>query len=1232
MADSPRIAAAPPPLREDPPPVIGSLIATLAGLVAVPPPEALLTVAEKSGFRATARHEDVQALCRALDDASGLIALDEIGKSEEGRGIPALILADPPIKSLAEVKEDAGERLTAIAFGDIHAGEVCGKEALPILARDLIGEGEHPSLLKDLVLILIPILNPDGNERISKENRPEQVGPEEGVGIRENAKGLDLNRDWTKLESAEIRAFTRLLNRVDPQLVVDTHATNGSHHQYTITFEGPKHPASASLRDYARGIMLPEVSRNLQAKHGWKSFFYGNFNGDKTLWTSYPAEPRYGTNLMGVRGHLALLSEAYAYASYKDRVLATRDFVRALLDHAAAHKAKLKEMHKAARQAPRPGTPIALRTEARPLPGKVEILGDGPGDERRAYEVTWVNDQAGILFAEIPAAYAIPAEAAEAINTLKRHGLAVEELREDIEVDGSRERITAVAQGERPFQGHRTTRVETAPEPGPVALKAGTLIVRTDQPRGSLAALLLEPRSEDGLLTWNAFDSLLKAGEFSPVIRLGNLPPLLTTPAEPLPESEKARAAGGEQGHGTPGFRATWLPDGDHYLQPRAGGTFVVEAAMGRMQAAPDSKALARALASIPTITAEEADRIARQGDYTLDPQREAALINLDDDLYYARMDGSAAVRLTSNPEPEELASFSPDGRFVAFVRSQDLWAIDLRERAERSLTSDGDGPVRNGQASYIYYEEVFDRNARAYWWSPDSRRIAFLQFDDTPVKRLPVFDALSYQISEQPSWPRAGDPNPLVKLGIADVSGSAPRYANLSDYTEGSFLIMRAYWRPDGDSLFAYVQDRSQTWLDVLEWSGREKPARKLRETTKAWVETLDAPQWLEDGSFLLLSERTGWKHLDRYRADGTREAAITSGEWAIRSVVRVDEAAGWAYFTARKDQPLATDFYRARLDGSTVERLTPERGNHAISMSPNGKWFVDRWSSRDEPPRAVLRNSDGKLARTLDSNPLRALARLGMPRREPVTIPTADGFALPGEIIEPKGLDASKKYPVLITTYGGPRFPTIADEWGLDPDDKALSDAGFLVFRIDPRSATDRSAASAWTAYRRLGVGELKDIEAALKWLLGNKSHADKSRVGIRGASYGGFLTSFALTHSDMFAAGVAEAPVTDWRDYDTIYTERYMGTPQENPDGYRDTSAVRAAGKLRGKLLLIHGGRDHNVPIHNTMKLADALQRANKDFELMIYPTAQHGGWGQHGNRLAIDFLKRTLGGPR
>lgn len=1211
--------------------MIGLPLALLACLIA--PPEGLLTVAEKSEYKATARHADVLALCRALDDASGLISLEMIGKSEEGRDLPALILADPPIASLEQVKEDAGGRLIAVAFGNIHGGEVCGKEALPILARDLIGEGDHPPLLKNLVVILVPILNADGNERIAKENRPEQVGPEEGVGIRENAKGLDLNRDWTKLESAEIRAFTRLLNRVDPHLVIDTHATNGSHHQYTLTFEGPKHPASAALRDYAREEMLPEVSRRMEARSGWKSFFYGNFNGDRTLWTSYPAEPRYGTNLMGLRGHLAILSEAYAYAPYKDRVLATRDFVRSVLEYAVEQKDKIKGLHRTSRQAPRPGAAIALRTEARPLPGKVTVLGDGPDDQRRPYEVTWLNDQVGTLFAKVPAAYAIPAEATEAVAALKHHGLLVDELREDIEVDAGFERVTSLAQDDRPFQGHRMTRAETAPESGSVMLKAGTLLVRTDQPRGTLATLLLEAQSEDGLCAWNALDARLKAGERFPIIRLDELPPLLTTPAEPLPEVGPRPGAGGAaEGHGDAfGLRATWLEDGDHYLQSRRGAEMVVEAATGRMNPGRDTKAMVRALAGLPTIGEGEARSIG-QGRYILDPKREAALVAFANDLYYVRMDGSSAERLTNTPEPEELASFSPDGRFIAFYRGGDLWAIDLAAHTERRLTTDGGGTISNGKASYIYYEEVFDRNSRAYWWSPDSRRIAFLQFNDAPVRSLPVFDALSYQVSERPNWPRAGDPNPLVRLGIAEVSGSTPRFANLSEYSEGSYLIMRAYWRPDGGALFAYIQDRSQTWLDILEWPGQGAPERKLRETTGAWVETLEAPHWLKDGSFLFLSERTGWKHLYRHQQDGKPATAITSGEWAIRAVARVDEEQGWIYFTARKDQALGTDFYRIRLDGTGLERLTPKKGDHAVAMSPNGRWFIDRWDSREHPARAVLRDAAGKAVRTLDSNPLRASARTAPRPRELVSITTADGFVLYGEITEPANLDPSKKYPVYITTYGGPRAPTITDNWQPDGRDKDLLDAGFLIFRIDPRSATDRGAVSAWSAYKKLGVQEIKDIEEALTWLLKAKPYADKDRVAIRGASYGGFLTAFALTHSKMFAAGVAEAPVTDWHDYDTIYTERYMGTPQDNPEGYRATSAVRAAGKVSGKLLLIHGGRDHNVPIHNTMKLADALQRAGKDFELMIYPTAEHGGWGQHGNKLAIDFLKRTLGGPR
>jgi dipeptidyl-peptidase-4 len=237
-----------------------------------------------------------------------------------------------------------------------------------------------------------------------------------------------------------------------------------------------------------------------------------------------------------------------------------------------------------------------------------------------------------------------------------------------------------------------------------------------------------------------------------------------------------------------------------------------------------------------------------------------------------------------------------------------------------------------------------------------------------------------------------------------------------------------------------------------------------------------------------------------------------------------------------------------------------------------------------------------------------------------------------LEAELILPPDLDITRKYPVWFTTYGGPHAPTVADSWaGGRMWDHALAREGFIVFHMDPRSASGKGAASAWTAYKHLGVQELEDIKTAINWLK-QKPYVDGARIGMSGHSYGGYITSYAMTHCDLFAAGIAGAPVTDWRDYDSIYTERYMGLPQDNPDGYNVSSVVRAAGRLHGKLLILHGAIDDNVSLRNTMRLVEALESANKDFELMIYPSSRHGIFGQHYNKLQLDFIRRTLGGAK
>jgi dipeptidyl-peptidase-4 len=341
------------------------------------------------------------------------------------------------------------------------------------------------------------------------------------------------------------------------------------------------------------------------------------------------------------------------------------------------------------------------------------------------------------------------------------------------------------------------------------------------------------------------------------------------------------------------------------------------------------------------------------------------------------------------------------------------------------------------------------------------------------------------------------------------------------------------------------------------------------------------------------------------------------------------MDEKSGWVYFTAKKDSPLASNLYRVRLDGSGLQRLTSGSGDHQVSLSPGGSYFLDTWSSHAEPTKVRLCTTEGTTARMIDINPVYAREEYRVGLFEMVQVPTSDGTLLDGTLLKPPDFDPNRRYPVWMMIYGGPHLPTVHDNWaGGRLNDEMLAQRGFIIFHVDPRSATFKGARSTWSAYRQLGVQELKDLEAAVKWLSGH-AWVDPARIGLSGGSYGGFMTSFALTHSKLFAAGIASAPVTDWHNYDSIYTERFMNTPQENPEGYEATSVVKAAPNLHGRLLLVHGIMDDNVHVQNAFQLVEALQKADKDFEVMIYPRARHGGFTlRHYQRLMLDFMERSL----
>lgn len=1239
----------------------------------------LQTVAESSDFTRTSSHAEVIALCEELAEASDRVTLGSMGVSGQGLDLPLLILADPPI----ELAEDAAKsgKLVVFLFGNIHAGEVCGKEALPMLVRDM-ALGERPDILDDLIILVAPNYNPDGNDKFDPDNRPGQLGPIE-MGERENTQGLDLNRDYIKLEAPETRALTKLLSEWDPHVIVDTHTTNGSHHRYLITYMGPRHPAGDSeVVEFTRDTLLPAIDGRFEEATGEHAFFYGNFADKHTKWTTYPAEPRYGAASRGLRNRISILSEAYSYAPYKDRVLGTLAFCEAILAESSAHASEIKQLTKDADKRtidagrnPTDDDTVALRIEADAFPDKVTALGfdeyddegnktDWTGDEgEQDYEVELINDIRASHSVDRAFAYLFPEELAPVAELLQRHGIEVREVREHIEVDGEVYRIDAFDISERPFEGHRMIKdVRAAAIPRSVRAEPGMFLVRTDQKLGALASYLLEPEATDGIVAWNllrteglagstheddasvdgVINEHLVTGEDFPIWRVPEFAPITSLPLAPLPEDRETDqpitfdVLYGKNGadrinlNGAPASISRWLDD-EHYEQRKEGRTYKVQAATGRAEAydtEPDD--IAERLATHPTIDEDDAKRIANRSFSRPDPEAERVVFTHAGDLYTAGLDGSGVARLTSTPEREEIARLSPDGEFIAFVRDNNLWVVDLETQTERALTTGGADDHRFGKASWVYYEEIFWRDWKAYWWSPDSQKIAFFETDSASVPHFTIIhDGEEPQRAETVRYPKPGDRNPHVLLHVVDRAGGAPRQLDLTDYDEGAYLVSHVQWTPDSKRVRLDIQDRTQTWLDLVLAPASGSDAKRLfRETTEAWVESQHDAEYLEDGSFILASERDGWRHLFHFDAKGALINQITSGEFEARTLHHIDEDSGWVYFSGTVDSHIAQNLYRVRLDGTDLTRLTHDPGSHAVQLSPDANIFIDRWSSFDEPTRVALRNSEGSLIRWIDTNPVHDLDVYERGDYTLVEIPSEKGVSLQASILTPPDFDPTHAYPVWFMTYAGPHAPTVSDSWRRGRAyDHMLSQLGMVVFRMDPYPASGKGAVSAWSCYKQFGVREMQDIEEGIAWLTA-LDYIDADRIGMAGHSYGGFMTAYALTHSDLFASGIAGAAVTSFRDYDSIYTERYMDTPQNNPDGYDGTDISKAAEDLHGRLLITHGTMDDNVHMQNSIKLISALQKAEQEFELMIYPGSRHGGFGAHYNKLQLDFISRTL----
>lgn len=685
-----------------------------------------------------------------------------------------------------------------------------------------------------------------------------------------------------------------------------------------------------------------------------------------------------------------------------------------------------------------------------------------------------------------------------------------------------------------------------------------------------------------------------------------------------------------------------WV-DGTRYLVPRAsnGGTswIVVDAATGSERTLFEAEKMEAALARLPGVNQGDARRAARSRGIDFDSRYASALATIGSDLYLYTFSTDTAVRLTTESGDEDLASFSPNGALVAFVRANDLYTVDISSQREQRLTSDGSAKILNGVLDWVYEEEIYGRGDKtAYWWSPDSTLLAFLRIDDTPVPDYVTVDDIPYdQTIETWDWPKAGDPNPLVTLGVVPASGGTIEWAGITRYPAANRLITSVGWSPDSQRLVFLVTNRTQTWLDLNHTDRADVRTSQtiFHEKSKAFLDPGDyrLPTWLADGSFLWLSDTSGWRHVFHYSAKGTLIRQVTSGKWEVRSLHGIDETNGWIYFSGTERSPIGGDVYRVKLDGTRLSRLSKAAGTHSARFSPSFAYFVDTWSDISTPPQVWLRKGDGGDVRAIDENKVPVLKQYKLSTPEFVQVPARDGFVMEAMILRPPDFDASRRYPVYQLTYGGPHSQTVRNSWRGSEGmyHQLLAQKGVIVWICDNRTASGKGAESVWPLYRNFGALELQDIEDCLSWLK-RQPGVDGSRIGIHGWSYGGFMTSYALTHSTSFAMGIAGGTVSDWRNYDTVYTERYMGTPEDNPDGYRASSPRWSAKNLHGQLLLIHGGVDDNVHVANTMQFAYELQKAQKPFRLMLYPKSRHGitdpAQIHHLRTMMFNFILETL----
>jgi len=572
---------------------------------------------------------------------------------------------------------------------------------------------------------------------------------------------------------------------------------------------------------------------------------------------------------------------------------------------------------------------------------------------------------------------------------------------------------------------------------------------------------------------------------------------------------------------------------------------------------------------------------------------------------------GKRLVPVSARPGYQQFAKFSPDGRMVGFVRDNNIYVTDLATGTETALTTDGGENVINGTSDWVYEEELDLRDA--FRWSPDGRRIAFWRLDQTAIRPFYLVNQDSLYPTLVPvRYPKTGTSNSSVKIGVAELATGRTSWVDLGG--EQDIYIAAMDFADSPNELWLTRLNRHQNRLDLLLADATSGAARVIMsDSDSAWVDA-NQPRWIAGGKqFLFVSDREGYDQIYLFNRDGSLVRRVTPGGWDVFELIGVDEQSKALYFTGAIDGPLGRPLLRVGLDGKGLARISTEPGTHGVTFDPTFRQYVDTYSRAGVPPVETLRRANGTLVRPLAGNLalVRKVDALRLRAPEFLKVPTPGGVELNAWIIKPRDFDPSRHYPLLLFVYGGPGSQTVTDAWGSAQYlwHQMLAQEGYLVASVDNRGTGGRGARFMKMTYLRLGRYESADQIAAARWFA-QQPFVSVDRIGIWGWSYGGYMTSRTVfLGGGVFKAAIAVAPVTDWRFYDTIYTERYMRTPQENSAGYDESAALTYADSLKGSFLLVHGTGDDNVHFQNSERLVERLEAANKQFDLRIYPNKTH-----------------------